>query len=54
MLVAVLVVHSGAPWADKELAMLYAAIFFVLLITGAGNISLDAAHRERRSRPQLR
>ena len=54
MLVAALVVHSGDPWGDKELAVLYASIFSVLLITGAGNLSLDGSHRERRSRPPLR
>jgi putative oxidoreductase len=54
MSVAALIVHSGDPWGDKELAVLYAAMFFVLVITGGGNISLDSAHRERRSRPPLR
>lgn len=54
MLVAALVVHSGDPWGDREPAVLYAAIFFVLLITGAGRISLDGAHHERRRRPPLR
>ena len=53
MAVAAVIVHSGDPWGDRELAVLYVAIFFVLLITGAGKISLDGAHRERRSRPPL-
>lgn len=54
MLVAFFLVHGGAPWADKELALLYASSFFVLLIAGGGNISLDSSHRERRIRPPLR
>ena len=41
MLVAVLVVHSSGPFAEKEIALLYLVPFVTLLLTGPGKISLD-------------
>jgi|ADurb_Cas_01_Slu_FD_contig_21_2967160_length_950_multi_14_in_0_out_0_2 putative oxidoreductase len=42
MLVAALVVHGNDPFAVKELAVIYAAIYGSLLFTGGGSISADA------------
>ncbi len=41
MSVAGFMVHSADPFGRKELALLYLAIYFVLLITGPGKVSLD-------------
>lgn len=43
MLVAVIVVHGGDPWAKKEIALLYLVPALTLLLTGPGRFSLDAA-----------
>ncbi len=48
MVVAVLVVHDGDPWREKELAALYAVPFLVLILTGGGDFAVDALMRPRR------
>ena len=45
MLVAAFAVHAGEPWAEKELAVLYAAPFLALVFTGPGKFSFDAGSR---------
>lgn len=42
MIVALFVVHGGDPWKVKELAAIYLAIYVVIFVTGAGNLSLDS------------
>jgi len=42
MFVAAFVVNGAAPWADKELAVVYAVVFAALLIGGPGRYSVDA------------
>lgn len=41
MLVAVFVVHIADPFANQELPLLYATIYVVILIAGAGKFSID-------------
>lgn len=41
MLVAALIVHAPDAFSRKELPLLYAAIYLVLAITGAGKYSVD-------------
>lgn len=41
MLVAALVVHSGDPWAKKELALLFAIPYLTLLLAGGGRFALE-------------
>ena len=41
MCVAFVVVHSGQPFAAKELAFIYLVVFVVLFAMGAGKYSLD-------------
>lgn len=41
MIVAALIVHAGDPFAKQELALLYAAAFFIVFMIGPGKISLD-------------
>lgn len=41
MLVAVLIHHSGDPFADKEKALLFALIFLVVFLAGPGKYSID-------------
>ncbi len=41
MLVAALIVHAPDAFMRKELPLLYAAIYLVLIITGAGKYSVD-------------
>lgn len=41
MVVAVLVVHVADPFAKQELPLLYASIYLVILIAGAGKYSID-------------
>lgn len=42
MLVAAAVVHVNDPLSDRELSMLYAGIFFLIALSGAGKLSVDA------------
>lgn len=42
MLVAAFVVHDSDPFQKKEFALLYAAPFLMLILTGAGSFSVDA------------
>lgn len=54
MLVAAFAVHAADPWSQKELALLYAAPFLALLLTGGGDYSVDALlGQKRRRRPRL-
>lgn len=41
MLVVALVFHANDPFANKELPLLYSPIYLVILIAGAGKISID-------------
>ncbi|MCF6295713.1 MAG: DoxX family protein [Flavobacteriaceae bacterium] len=41
MLVAVLIHHSGDPFADKEKALLFALMFLVIFLAGPGKYSID-------------
>ncbi|WP_347174685.1 DoxX family protein [Polaribacter uvawellassae] len=41
MLVAALIVHADDPFRRQELPLLYATIYMVILIVGAGKISID-------------
>ena len=48
MLVAGILKHgitNGDPFSDMEMALLYAAIFFSFIFTGAGRFSLDGSLR---------
>lgn len=41
MLVAALIFHADDPFVNQELPLLYTAIYLVIIITGAGKISID-------------
>lgn len=41
MLIALFVVHADDPWKVKELAAVYLLVYTSLLLTGAGQFSLD-------------
>lgn len=41
MLVAAIVVHANDGFGKQELPLLYASIYFVIAIAGAGKISID-------------
>ena len=41
MFVAVFIIHIADPFAKQELPLLYATIYLVILITGAGKYSID-------------
>lgn len=41
MLIAVFVVHIADPFVNQELPLLYASIYLVILIAGAGKFSID-------------
>lgn len=41
MLVAALLVHGGDPFMRKELPLLYAGLYAVMILTGAGRFSVD-------------
>lgn len=49
MAVAAFIALGGAPWAKKELALLYLVPFVTLLLTGGGRLSLDALIFKRRA-----
>lgn len=42
MLVAALITHASDPFIKKELPLLYAAIFIVIALAGAGKYSIDS------------
>jgi putative oxidoreductase len=48
MLGAAFIVHGGDTFSKKELALAYALVAAVLLVTGPGRHSLDARHAKRR------
>jgi putative oxidoreductase len=41
MLVAALIFHADDPFGKQELPLLYATIYFVIVVIGAGKISID-------------
>ncbi len=41
MLVAGLIVHARDPWQKQEFALMYAAIYGVLILTGGGRFAVD-------------
>jgi len=49
MLVAAFRRHAADPFADKEKALLFAAVAFFFLIAGGGRLALDAWRGRRRS-----
>ncbi len=48
MIVAALLVHSGDPFSDRELATVYAIPFAALALLGGGEWSLDRLIRRRK------
>ncbi|MBB1284090.1 DoxX family protein [Flavisolibacter sp. BT320] len=50
MAVAVLLIHAADPFAQKEMAALYLAIFTGLLFTGSGKYSLDYLIQPKRNK----
>ena len=48
MLTAAGLRHAGDPFGDRELPLLFASVFFLLALAGAGQYSLDALIRRRR------
>lgn len=48
MLVAALIHHGADPFGKKELALLYAAVFAMIGLAGAGRFSLDRVVRGKR------
>ena len=41
MLITALIVHSNDPFARQELPLLYASIYTVIVVVGAGKFSVD-------------
>lgn len=41
MVVAAFIRHGASPWARKELALLYAVTFLVVILLGPGRFSVD-------------
>ena len=52
MLVAAFIVHGDDPFKKQELALLYGAGAMTLMLTGAGDFSVDAFMRRLRERRQ--
>ena len=50
MAVAAFVAKGGAPFGDRELALLYLTGFLALIFTGGGGWSFDGWRAGRRSR----
>lgn len=47
MLVAVMIVHHGDPWGDRELGLLYLAGYLAIAVFGPGRYSLDEQWKRR-------
>jgi putative oxidoreductase len=47
MLVAVLIVHAGDPFKDKEEALLYFAIYVAILFIGSGKYAIDYLFKKK-------
>ncbi|MCE2846857.1 MAG: DoxX family protein [Sphingobacteriales bacterium] len=47
MAVAAFMVHAGDPFSDKEHALMYALVFLCVMLSGAGQYSLDHRLRKR-------
>jgi len=41
MVIALFVIHGADPWQKKELAACYLSVYGVILLTGAGQFSID-------------
>ena len=41
MAIAIFVAHGSDPFSVKEMAILYAGVYFILLFTGGGTLSAD-------------
>ena len=41
MIIALFLVHASDPWRVKELAAVYLCVYLSLILTGAGEFSLD-------------
>lgn len=52
MCTAFFVIHSGAPFASKELSFIYLLMFVVLFITGPGRYSFDAVIGDNIATPE--
>ncbi|MDO5511023.1 MAG: DoxX family protein [Weeksellaceae bacterium] len=50
MLIALFVVHWNDPFAKQELALIYGALYAILLLTGAGKYSLDNVIFQKQSK----
>ena len=48
MVYAALVAHSGDPFGDKELALIYLVVYLSILLLGPGKYSFDRMIRKRR------
>lgn len=48
MLVAVLYVHGGDPFAKQELGIMYLLVYVVLLLIGGGRYSVDYLLKQRK------
>lgn len=53
MSVAILIVHAGDPYEKRELALLYAVGFLVILLKGAGPLSVDGLLRNKKSKSSI-
>lgn len=45
MLVAAFIIHGDDPWQKKELALLYAGIYLILFLMGAGRFGVDGRNQ---------
>ena len=50
MIVALFLVHASDPWQVKELAAVYLCVYLSLILTGAGEFSLDGLIWRKRQR----
>jgi putative oxidoreductase len=48
MVIAAFVVHGGDPFEKKEMSLIYLSVYLLLMVFGAGKVSVDHMIEKRK------